>query len=191
MSRRGLAALEARRRKGKRRSVLRTMILLGGVAAGVRWGVPAVEPEGWPKWLHAWGAVGLRDSTEAVGANLPIPIPTLGQRVRVEVLNAGGVSGMAAEARDRLRDAGFDVVYYGNAPQFGETASVVFHRAGDREAAEAVARSLGISEVETRLDPSLLLEVTVRLGASWVEERDQPGGTIDSEEGPLHPEEGG
>ena len=43
-----------------------------------------------------------------------LPHPDLG-RVRVEVLNAGGVPGMASRATDHLRESGFDVVYYGNA----------------------------------------------------------------------------
>ena len=34
----------------------------------------------------------------------------LDRRIRVEVLNAGGVSGMAREATDVLRSVGFDVV---------------------------------------------------------------------------------
>ena len=54
----------------------------------------------------------------------PVPGPGVSQapsshgRVRVEVLNAGGISGRAAEATAALRDAGFDVVLFGNAPAF-------------------------------------------------------------------------
>jgi hypothetical protein len=98
-------------------------------------------------------------------------IPRPGARIRVEVLNAGGVRGAAAEARDHLRDSGFDVVYFGNAPTFGESSSRVLLRAGPASQAEAVARALGIVEVETREDPSLLVEVTVLLGSNWPEER--------------------
>ena len=52
----------------------------------------------------------LPESTVAI-PNLPHP--DLG-RVQVEVLNAGGVAGMASRATDHLRESGFDVVYYGS-----------------------------------------------------------------------------
>ncbi len=44
-------------------------------------------------------------------------------RVRVEVLNAGGREDMARLATDHLRDRGFDVVYFGNAEEFGEACA--------------------------------------------------------------------
>lgn len=94
-------------------------------------------------------------------------IPRPGARVRVEILNAGGVRGAAAQARDHLRDFGFDVVYFGNAPTFGESSSRVLLRAGPLSEAEAVAQALGIESVEARLDPSLLVDVTVLVGSEW------------------------
>jgi len=191
MTRRGLAALDGSRRRTRRRLRLWTIVLLGGVGASLWGGWPDGDLEDWPSRLQEMWAIGTRDSTEATGANLPVAIPAPGQRVRVEVLNAGGVPGMAAEARDRLRDVGFDVVYYGNASRFGEETSVVLHRSGERAFAEAVARALGIAEVQTQLDPSLLLEVTVRLGVNWAEERDHSARAVDSEDRQLHPEEEG
>ncbi len=88
-------------------------------------------------------------------------------RVRVQVLNAGGVPGVAQMATDRLRDHGFDVVYLGNAPSFGPDSSVVLARLGDTLAARRVARTLGILRVENEADSSLLVDVTVRLGSEW------------------------
>lgn len=95
------------------------------------------------------------------------PIPEVGNRIRVEVLNAGGVRGVAAQARDALRDAGFDVVMYGNASRFDLEASEVLLREGDPAAAHAVARALGITTVRDMPDSTLLVEVTVMLGAKW------------------------
>ena len=97
-----------------------------------------------------------------------IPHPDLG-RVRVEVLNAGGVSGMASRATDHLRESGFDVVYYGNASYFGQQSTVVIDRSGRREFAESVADALDTEFLEDSvdIDPSLLLDVTVILGKSW------------------------
>jgi hypothetical protein len=90
-----------------------------------------------------------------------------GERVRVEVLNAAGVPGIARDATRRLRDGGFDVVYFGNAPTFAIDSSLVVERAGGAEGARRVARALEIDRVESRPDTSLYLEVTVILGRDW------------------------
>lgn len=88
-------------------------------------------------------------------------------RVRVEVLNGGGVSGRAGEATDALRDAGFDVVLFGNAGTFDRDSSVVLDRVGGLEAARAVADVLGIRNVRSEPDANLYLDVSVVLGREW------------------------
>jgi hypothetical protein len=90
-----------------------------------------------------------------------------GERVRVEVLNAGGVGGVARDATLRLRDAGFDVVHFGNARAFDRDSSVVIDRVGRPDLAEAVANALGIPNVLTQPDPNLFVDVTVLLGRTW------------------------
>ena len=91
----------------------------------------------------------------------------LERRIRVEILNGGGRSGMARAATDELRAVGFDVVDMGNATEFDRDSSVVLDRVGDLDAARGVAESLGIRSVETQIDSSRLLEVSVLLGAEW------------------------
>ena len=98
------------------------------------------------------------------------------ERVRVEVLNAGGVSGVARDATVRLRDVGFDVVHFGNARAFDHDSSVVIDRVGRPDLAQAVANALGIRNVRTEPDPNLFVEVTVLLGRTW----SGPTGTIAS-----------
>lgn len=100
---------------------------------------------------------------------IPGGFPRLGQteRIRVEVLNGGGRSGMARSATEALRAQGFDVVYYGNADEFGRDSSVVLSRAGDVEFARAVADALGIREVRLEPDSNLYLDVSVVLGEVW------------------------
>jgi hypothetical protein len=88
-------------------------------------------------------------------------------RVRVEVLNGGGVSGRAGEATDALRNAGFDVVLFGNAGTFDRDSSVVLDRLGGLEAARAVADVLGIRNVRSEPDSNLYLDVSVVLGREW------------------------
>lgn len=91
----------------------------------------------------------------------------IGARVRVEVLNAGGVSGLARRATDHLRDRGFDVVYMGNAGTFEQQATVVVARTADIDAARRVAAALGTDSIAVEPDPQLYVDATVRLGQDW------------------------
>jgi len=90
------------------------------------------------------------------------------ERVRVEVLNGGGVSGQARVATERLREIGFDVVSFGNAGTFDRELSAVVDRVGRPELARAVARVLGVEAVLSEPDPNLFVDVTVLLGKDWV-----------------------
>jgi hypothetical protein len=99
-----------------------------------------------------------------VGAVAP---PATWDRIRVEVLNAGGIRGMAARARDELRSAGFDVVFYGNAATFDEAETRVVARTGSLESARAVMEALGVGVVESSPDTTRFVDVTVLLGTDW------------------------
>ncbi len=88
-------------------------------------------------------------------------------RIRVEVLNGGGVPGVAGSATDVLRDRGFDVVYFGNAKEFGRDSSVVYDRVGRLEGARGVADVLGIRNVLSEPDSNLYVDVSVVLGSTW------------------------
>ncbi len=90
-----------------------------------------------------------------------------GERVRVEVLNAGGVAGVARDVRDVLVEGGFDVVQWGNASSFDRDTTVVVDRVGREELAEAVANALGIRNVLVEPDPDLFVDVSVLVGKDW------------------------
>ena len=98
------------------------------------------------------------------------PVPgEEGQRVTAEVLNASGRAGHARSGTRRLRQAGIDVVYYGNAPAaLGnlDTTRIVVRR-GDRGQGERVRRALGGGTVLVELDSTRLLDVSVFLGADF------------------------
>lgn len=100
------------------------------------------------------------------GAASPAPSSSAPRpgRVRVEVLNAAGVPGLARTVTDRLRDRGFDVVYFGNGRGFSPDTSLVLDRAAHPDAARQVADALGIRRVLARPDSTLYLDVTVVLG---------------------------
>ncbi|HKJ03411.1 MAG TPA: LytR C-terminal domain-containing protein [Longimicrobiales bacterium] len=89
-------------------------------------------------------------------------------RIRVEILNAGGHDGAAREATDQLRDRGFDVVFFGNAGSFDRDSSTVLDRRGDVDAARGVADALGIRNVRSEPDSNLYLDVSVVLGMEWM-----------------------
>lgn len=94
--------------------------------------------------------------------------PVVDGRVTVEVLNAGGVSGVAREVTAVLRSAGFDVVSFGNASSFDQVESVVVDRIGDPNPALSVASVLGIRNVRSEPDSNLYLDISVLLGSQWL-----------------------
>lgn len=104
-----------------------------------------------------------RDATIAEPAVVD-PAPRTG---RVEVLNASGRSGVARAVTQRLRAAGFDVVFYGNAAAAHGDSTIVLDRVGRDDVARAVARELRIARVATLRDSTLFLDATVVLGTDW------------------------
>jgi hypothetical protein len=89
-----------------------------------------------------------------------------GVRIKVEVLNASGQRGLARRATFALRDAGFDVIRFDNAPE-NRDSTLVLARSANEDWARLVARALGGARVESRPDSSRYLDVTVLLGADW------------------------
>jgi hypothetical protein len=95
------------------------------------------------------------------------PEPAAGVKGRVEVLNAARRAGLARRATEALRAAGFDVVYFGNAPASAPDSSVVIDRVGAPEVARAAAAALGIATVRSEPDSALLVDATVLVGVDW------------------------
>ena len=88
-------------------------------------------------------------------------------RVKVEILNASVVRGLARRATMHLRDRGFDVVFTGGSDERRDS-TLILDRSHHPEWARAVARALGGgARVESRPDTSRYLDVTVLLGAAW------------------------
>jgi LytR cell envelope-related transcriptional attenuator len=89
-----------------------------------------------------------------------------GVRIKVEVLNATSVRGLARRATLHLRDRGFDVVDLGNADSTRDS-TLVLDRSGHPAWARLVSDALGGARVETRPDSSRYVDVTVLLGTKW------------------------
>jgi hypothetical protein len=139
-------------------TLLVVAVLVGSLAAGLMRGrsaAPAAE-----------GSHGVTEAAEPGGAPKPAG------RVRVEVLNASGVPGLAAKGRTMLRDRGFDVVYVGNASGFEPDTSLVLDRVGRMELARSVADEMAIPRVYPRPDSNVFVDVTVVLGKDWVATED-------------------
>jgi hypothetical protein len=90
-----------------------------------------------------------------------------GVRIRVEVLNATRVRGLARRATMHLRDRGFDVVSVGTSRE-SRDSTLVLDRSGHPDWAALVAKALGGARVEAAPDSSRYLDVTVLVGARWL-----------------------
>lgn len=92
-----------------------------------------------------------------------------GTRTVVEVLNAGGPDGSARSAARVLREAGIDVVYFGNTttePKQLDSTRIVL-RLGDAAVGERVRRALGMGKVIVQRDSTLFLDASVLLGRDF------------------------
>ena len=90
-----------------------------------------------------------------------------GVRIRVEVLNASNVQGLARRATRHLRDRGFDVVYFGTEREKRDS-TIVLDRAGQTEWTRLVAAALGGVATDSQPGSSRSLDVTVLLGPDWI-----------------------
>lgn len=105
-------------------------------------------------------------------SNQSHPIP--GDRVpaiTVEVLNASGRPGDARVGTRLLRQAGIDVVFFGNAAEASLDSTRIIVRRGSGAAGDRVRAALGAGRVEVQLDSTRLLDVSVLLGADFAPSR--------------------
>jgi len=130
------------------------------IAPGRFWKQPAT-------WVLAAVVVALAASLVVRAARGP----GRGGAVQVQVLNGSGAPEMAQQAALALRSEGLDVVDIGNADSQEYPRTLVLLRRGSLPVARQVAAALGKGEVLEQRDASLLVDVTVVLGADYA-----PGG---------------
>jgi hypothetical protein len=140
----------------KHRVEVRSVLLIGALVLVAAFFVSFLRGVGWPSGSDADSG-----STEASTV-----VPEEDRRGRVEVLNATTRPGLAADVTDRLRDAGFDVVHFGNAETVPDSSAVV-DRIGNPDIVREVAGELGIERIRTNVDSTLYLDVTVILGIDF------------------------
>jgi LytR cell envelope-related transcriptional attenuator len=88
------------------------------------------------------------------------------ERVRVEVLNATNVHGLARRATQYLRDRGFDVVASGTARDQLDSTLIV-DRTNHPVWAGRIARAFNGARVQLKPDSSRYVDITVLVGATW------------------------
>ena len=93
-----------------------------------------------------------------------------GARITVEVLNASGRPSLARAGTRVLRQAGIDVVFFGNAgPAVGilDSTRIVMRRT-TAGTGERIREALQAGRVVVELDSARLLDASVLLGADFV-----------------------
>jgi LytR cell envelope-related transcriptional attenuator len=102
------------------------------------------------------------------------PIPgENGQRIVVEVLNASGKPGLARAATRALRQAGIDVVSFGNATPDVDglggpiDSTRILIRRGSAEVGDRIRKVLQAGKVVTAPDTARLVDASVLLGADF------------------------
>jgi len=90
-------------------------------------------------------------------------------KIKVEVLNGCGKTGVAEKLTDYLRAKGFDVVNLGNYRSFELENSIVIARNEKKHSAEKVAAVVGLNHenVIQQTNPEYLLDVTFILGKDY------------------------
>ena len=116
--------------------------------------------------FFAWKRYG----TQAVASFTAVPtapetLVPAGVRIKVEVLNATKVRGLARKATFYLRDRGFDVVAVGTSREQRAT-TLVLDRSGHPAWAALAAKAFN-AKVESRPDTSRYLDITVLVGSDW------------------------
>lgn len=140
----------------ERRALRRLVALavLGAMAGGGAW---------W--WMRRGSDPSSARASERLDTVIE-PVVPKGTRIRVEVLNATTVPGLARRATLYLRDLGFDVVRYAGDPSRRDT-SLVLDRTDHPQWAALMSKSLGGAPVEAKADSSRYVDITVLVGASW------------------------
>ncbi len=133
--------------------------------------VAALAAAGARVWRGRGDAAGAGDGVGAGGVTSPPVGDTLahapsGQRVKVQVVNATRVRGLARRATRALRDRGFDVVEVGTTGELRDS-TLVLDRSGHPDWAQRAARAMGGARVQARPDTSRYLDLTVLVGRAW------------------------
>jgi LCP family protein required for cell wall assembly len=91
------------------------------------------------------------------------PAP-LSDEIKMEILNGSSNPGQAQSLRNFFVEYGFNVVHFGNAMRDDYTRTMVIDRIGSPSLAKRIADIINCREVYTRIDKTLLVDVTIVIG---------------------------
>ncbi len=91
----------------------------------------------------------------------PAPI---GDDIKIEILNGSSNPGQAQNLRNYFIKYGFNVVHFGNALRNDYEKTVVIDRVGKPILAKRIADIINCKEVYTKIDKSLLVDITIIIG---------------------------
>ena len=114
-------------------------------------------------------AAACRAGTRAAGSTVVPGDGSAAPRVTVAVLNASGRPGLARIGTRVLRDAGIDVLTFGNGadPKGPLDSTRILVRRGPASVGERIRRALKVGKVVMDPDSTLLLDASVLLGADF------------------------
>ena len=92
-----------------------------------------------------------------------------GYRIRIEILNGCGISGLADKYTNFFRENGYDVIQSKNAENFNFKKSLVLLRVNNKDYAMQVSKTLNTpsNEIIEKIDYSLDCDVTVIIGKDY------------------------
>ncbi|MEP6780253.1 MAG: LytR C-terminal domain-containing protein [Gemmatimonadaceae bacterium] len=134
------------------------LIVVIGVASGVTW------------WWNSRAQPNTKDgvaTSASATENDTLARAPAGVRIRVRVVNATRIDGLAKSATALLRDRGFDVVDYDAEKKNLRETTLVQTNSGHGDWSERVVRALGVGTTESRPDSSRYVDVTVLIGNDW------------------------
>ncbi len=91
------------------------------------------------------------------------PAP-LGDEINIEILNGSTNPGQAQSLRNYFIEYGFNIVHYGNAERSDYDKTLIIDRIGRPSLAKRIADIINCKEVHTRIDRTLLVDVTIIIG---------------------------
>ncbi len=150
---------EPRRRRGRVRVAAAAVVIAAALGIGGWYGVRVVRAR------RAAALPPAPTAGRGVTSDSLARAPN-GVRVKVQVVNATRVRGLARRATQAIRDRGYDVVEIGTTGQQRDT-TLVLDRSGHQDWARRLARAMGGARVEARPDSSHYLDLTVLVGRSW------------------------
>jgi hypothetical protein len=93
-------------------------------------------------------------------------VPNTGQ---IQVLNGCGKGGAAEQFRDYLTDEGFDIIEFGNAPDWNYAHTIVVARTANEPVARDLAKVLHTDNLIHLFDPMAMVDATVFIGRDYEE----------------------